>query len=187
METRTRILKAACKLLLKDLGSVRMEDVARASGVSRQAVYLHFPNRTALLVAATSFLEQELGFVQRIRPIVEAKTGLQALERNFDFLGEYLPEVQPVIDAYHAGRGDPAIDAAIKDRTENRRGGAKMIVGWLIRDKQLAKDLDAATAEELLMGLTSYELWRELVFTGGLTDAQYVAQLKRLAKKALLR
>jgi AcrR family transcriptional regulator len=188
MDTRTRILKAATKLLRKDPGAVRMEDVARAADVSRQALYLHFENRTALLVAATAHLDDELGFQERIQPILQAKTGSQALERMAEFLGSYLPIVQPLIDAFTVGRTtDPAVQAAFVDRTENRRGGCRQIVAWLIRDKELAKDLDAASAEELLMGLTSYELWREWVVAGKMSHEQYLVQLKRLLKKSMLR
>lgn len=188
METRLRIVKAACKLLKKDLDAVRMQDVARAAGVSRQAVYLHFPNRTALLLAATVHLEEELGFPARIAPILQAKTGALALDRMAEFLGDYLPVAQPVIEAFTVSRNsDEAVRAIFQDRNDNRRGGMKMIIGWLVRDKALAKDLDASTAEEILMGLTSFELWRELVVVGNLTSAQYVVQLKRMMRRGLMR
>jgi AcrR family transcriptional regulator len=188
MDTRTRIVKAARTLLRKDAGAVRMEDVAQAARVSRQAVYLHFPNRTALLEAATAHIEQELGFPERLNPILEAKSGVLALERMAEFLGDYLPVAQPVIDAFTVGRSsDPEVQAIFESRTEHRRGGVRQIVAWLIRDKALAKDLDAATAEEVMMGLTSYELWREMVVVGKLSNAEYVVQLERLLRRALLR
>jgi AcrR family transcriptional regulator len=165
-----------------------MEDVARAAGLSRQAVYLHFPNRTELLLAATAYLEEELGFTERIQPILTAPSGVAALERMVEFLGDYLPVAQPVIDAFTAGRSsDPVIQTLFRDRAENRRGGVKQIIAWLIRDKALTKDLDVATAEEIMMGLTCFELWRELVVVGKLTNAQYVEQLKRLLRRALVR
>jgi AcrR family transcriptional regulator len=188
MDTRPRILKAALKLLRKDPGAVRMEDVARAAHVSRQAVYLHFPNRTALLEAATAHVEQELGFLERLKPIQEAKSGVLALERMVEFLGDYLPAAQPIIEAFTPGRSsDPAVQAIFKTRAEDRRRGVKMMIGWLIRDKALAKGLDPATAEELILGLTSFELWREMVVVGKLSNADYVVQLKRLLRRAILK
>ncbi len=48
-ETRDRILDAAWTLLEEKAGSgVRMSDIARQAGISRQAVYLHFASRTEL-------------------------------------------------------------------------------------------------------------------------------------------
>ena len=55
-DTRTRALKAAWKLLEEGGSSVRMADIAKAAGISRQAVYLHFPTRAELLVAVTRHL-----------------------------------------------------------------------------------------------------------------------------------
>jgi len=52
--TRERILKAAWALLDSNPGvAARMSDIAREAGVSRQALYLHFPSRTELFIAAT--------------------------------------------------------------------------------------------------------------------------------------
>jgi AcrR family transcriptional regulator len=58
IETRTRILDAAWKLLETGQGSgVRMSDIAKTAGISRQAVYLHFPTRAELLIATTRHLD----------------------------------------------------------------------------------------------------------------------------------
>ena len=43
LETREKIMRATWKLLEESGGSgVRMSDIAKAAGISRQAVYLHF-------------------------------------------------------------------------------------------------------------------------------------------------
>ena len=57
--TRTRILKAAWELLESNPGvAARMSDIAKKAGVSRQALYLHFPNRTELFVATTKYMDE---------------------------------------------------------------------------------------------------------------------------------
>ena len=54
IETRSRILDATVNMLEEHGGvGVRMGDIAKAAGISRQAVYLHFASRAELLVAAT--------------------------------------------------------------------------------------------------------------------------------------
>ena len=35
-----------------------MSDVAKQAGISRQAVYLHFPSRAELLIATTRYIDQ---------------------------------------------------------------------------------------------------------------------------------
>ena len=66
-DTRTRILEATVHMLEEQGGrGVRMGDIARESGVSRQAVYLHFASRTELLNAATKFLDERLEVDRRL-------------------------------------------------------------------------------------------------------------------------
>ena len=58
-QTRTRILAAALALLESSGGQeVRMQDIAKAAGVSRQAVYLHFKSRAELLIATTLYVDE---------------------------------------------------------------------------------------------------------------------------------
>lgn len=53
-ETRTRILKSSLELLEASQGKgVRMTDIAKGAGISRQALYLHFATRAELLIATT--------------------------------------------------------------------------------------------------------------------------------------
>ncbi len=68
-DTRTRILEATVRMLEEQGGrGVRMGDIARESGVSRQAVYLHFASRTELLNAATRFVDERLEVDRRLAP-----------------------------------------------------------------------------------------------------------------------
>ena len=55
-ETKSRILNATWKLLESGDNAVRMSDIAKAVGISRQALYLHYPNRADLLVATTKHI-----------------------------------------------------------------------------------------------------------------------------------
>lgn len=44
IDTRTRILASTCKIMEKQHGiNVKMSDIAKDAGISRQALYLHFP------------------------------------------------------------------------------------------------------------------------------------------------
>jgi hypothetical protein len=45
-----------------------MSDIAEATGISRQAAYLHFASRTELLVAVTPHLDEVLDVDRRLAP-----------------------------------------------------------------------------------------------------------------------
>ena len=91
-ETRVRILNATWKLLEASQGSgVRMSDIAKIAGISRQAVYLHFPNRAELLIATTRHLDEVKSVDARLMVSRNAITGLARLEAFIEAWGNYIP------------------------------------------------------------------------------------------------
>ena len=59
MQTRSKILQATLELLeAGEGGEIRMGDIAKRAGISRQALYLHFATRAELLVETTFYLDE---------------------------------------------------------------------------------------------------------------------------------
>jgi len=56
-ETRRRIIEAACEIIAEH-GSTSLRSIADRARVSRQAIYLHFGNRTGMLVAVVEHLTE---------------------------------------------------------------------------------------------------------------------------------
>ena len=80
-DTRSRILEAAWKLLEDGAGSeVRMSDIAKKAGISRQAVYLHFPKRADLLIAVTRYIDEANEVDARLAASRGAATGVERLD-----------------------------------------------------------------------------------------------------------
>ena len=81
-ETRTQILEAA-RALFEELGyyGAGLEAVAKKAGVSRQAIYLHFPSKAELLTALHLhiFATDVVPALER-HPITDAMTALDALD-----------------------------------------------------------------------------------------------------------
>src|SRR5262249_37601845 len=92
-DTRARILAATWRLMEQRHGQgVRMEDVARAACVSRQAVYLHFASRAELLVATVRYVDETLRLSERLEEVCSAPRGADALEAYVAFWGHYVPD-----------------------------------------------------------------------------------------------
>ena len=82
-DTRSRILEAAWKLLEDGAGGeVRMSDIAKKTGISRQAVYLHFPSRADLLIAVTRYIDEANEIDARLAASRSAATGSTPISRR---------------------------------------------------------------------------------------------------------
>jgi AcrR family transcriptional regulator len=74
--TRERILQSAAGLIDQTPGTVpSMSEVARASGISRQAVYLHFPDRAALLLDLVEHVDEREGLAGELARVEAAPDG----------------------------------------------------------------------------------------------------------------
>ncbi len=74
-DTRTRILEVTWRLMEQHRGQgVRMSDIAKAAGISRQAVYLHFGSRTELMIATSNYVDEVKGLNERLKRLQTAST-----------------------------------------------------------------------------------------------------------------
>ena len=161
-DTRTKILKSTWKLLESTTGDdVRMSDIAKQAGVSRQALYLHFPNRVDLLIATTRYLDEVKDVDGRLAASRSATTGLARLDAFIEAWGNYIPEIFGVAAALLAMQDkDPAAKEAWSNRMQAVREGCEAAVKALDRDGQLRPDLEREKAIDLLWTLSSVHNWQ---------------------------
>src|SRR6516162_4552924 len=89
-----RILEAALGLITrKGDANVTMAQIARAARVSRQAVYLHFADRAALMVALARHLDERLGLPADIQQLIDAPTGAAMLDAGVSIQARRNPSV----------------------------------------------------------------------------------------------
>ncbi len=186
--TRTRILNASWKLLESNQGKgVRMTDIAKRSGISRQALYLHFKTRAELLIATTRHIDEVKGVDGRLEKSRAANTGVERLERYVDAWGNYIPEIYGIGKALLAMKDtDTEAAAAWDDRMQAVRHGCVAVVDALIEDGHLASPHTRDEAIDILWTMLSVRNWEQLVVECGWDQQKYVSKITTVAKQSLL-
>lgn len=188
VETRERILNAAWTLLeAEQRALVRMSDIAKEAGVSRQAVYLHFPTRAQLLIATTHHMDEVNNIDAGLAASRGATSGVERLNAYIEAWGGYIPKVYGVAKALLAMKDtDEAAAAAWNDRMQAMRHGCKAAVQALKKDGMLVPGLPATKATDILWMLLSVRNWEQLTIECGWSQRQYVETMKVLARESLV-
>ncbi|MEM9255760.1 MAG: TetR/AcrR family transcriptional regulator [Pseudomonadota bacterium] len=189
LSTRDNILDSAWKLLADDRPSaVRMSDIAKQAGISRQAVYLHFPSRAELLTATTRHIDDVMGVDDRLAASRAAPTGNTRLAAFIEAWGNYIPEIYGVARALMALQThDDAARVAWGDRLAAVREGCEAAVMALSADGVLTSALSVPEATDLLFVELSVERWAHLCHDCSWTQARYVEVTQRTAHRLLVR
>ncbi len=188
IETRDRILNAAWKLLEADQGNgVKMSDIAKTAGISRQAVYLHFPTRAELLIATTRYLDEVKDVDARLAASRNADTGLDRMEAFIEAWGNYIPEIHGIAKALIAMQDtDEAAKLAWTDRMAAVRDGCQVTIKALKNDGVLSPELSVKEATDTLWTLLSVQTWEQLTRDCGWSQRHYINSMKQLAARILL-
>ncbi len=188
-ETRKHILTATWRLMERKRGQgVRLEDVAKAAGISRQAVYLHFHSRAELLVATVRYVDQVNGVDEQLEKLRQAKGGLETLQAFLVFWGNYIPEIYGLAKALLAARvTDKAASAAWDDRMGALREGCRCIIDCLEAEQLLASEWSKMEAVDMLWGMLSVTLWEDLTIDRGWSQSQYLTHLQYAVQNTLVK
>ena len=160
--TRERILDATWSLLAEKK-EASIGQIARASRVSRQAVYLHFPNRAALLAETARRHDVESGFIARVEAtrLLDPVEGLNALIREWF---AYIPQVQVVASALLAlnetGRDGAG---AFANRMADLRHATAIAVHRVAKAHRLASRWTEEEATAWVWSRIHLTTWRHLV------------------------
>lgn len=185
-QTRARILSTAIRLLETGT-SVRMSDIAKAVGISRQALYLHFPNRADLLIAATRHLDETSDIDAKLAASRSAQTGTQRLDAYIAAWGDHIPVVHGVARALLAMKEtDQEAAATWANRMGAMREGCETAIAMLARDGDLTPRHTTETATDLLWTLLSVRGWEHLRLDCGWSQETYISEMKAVAHAALV-
>lgn len=185
--TRDRILDAAWQLLESGGSGVRMSDIAKRAGVSRQAVYLHFPNRAELLIATTRYIDDAKRVDDRLAASRAATSGPERLTAFVEAWGNYIPEIYGVGSALIAMEdSDEEARQAWADRMRAVREGCAAAVTAIATDGRLATGHTPETATDLLWTLLSVENWERLTHKCGWRQEDYISRITVVTHAALV-
>lgn len=188
IETRTRILDATIRTLEESGGrGVRMGDIAKETGISRQAVYLHFPSRTELLIAATLYKGDLLDVEARLAPSRAATSGIERLRLYIEFWGHFIPEIYPVGKALMTAQdSDDDAAAAWRDRMLAMRDGCRAAIEALHDDGTLAKDWTKPKAIDALWTMLLVPNWEHLTIECGWSTKDYIRWMTTIAERTFV-
>jgi AcrR family transcriptional regulator len=184
-----RILDAALAMITRrGDANVTMAQIAKAARLSRQAVYLHFADRAALMIALVRHADEKRGLAGIIRRIEDAPTGAAAVAEMAAAQARSNPAIWAAARAVDAvRRTDAAAERSWQDRLNNRLEGCRRIVARLEAEGNLRPGLDPATAADLLWTITSLRTWEDLALQREWTAERYQQHITRLLLEALTR
>lgn len=179
--TRDRILDATWQLVAEQGAALKLSDVASQASVSRQAVYLHFGDRSGLLVALVEHMDQALDLGASLAAVQAAPDGRSLLEAimrlNTTFWQQVMPVAHVLMSAQHE---DEALGAAWRDRMNFRHVTFRGMIGLLAEHGDLDDSWTVDDAAATLFAVAHFDTWRELVVELGWSEDRYVTSMTRL-------
>lgn len=182
--TRAAIVGAGQTLLLSNK-AFSMGNVADLAGVSRQAVYLHFGDRYALLEAIVDEMSATTSIDESRTRIANAKTGREALVHFVEVMVR-VSESHGALD--QAVRSILATDPKLAKRWARRSGRSatvRAIADRLTAEGAVRRGLSTAQCAEVIDAFTSTHLLVRLL--GSMSAGDLNGLLTRSVSAALLR
>jgi AcrR family transcriptional regulator len=186
--TRARILDATWGLVAEQGAGLRLAEVAARASVSRQAVYLHFGDRSGLLAALVQHMDDVLDLGESLAAVHASPDGASllkaAMRLNTTFWAQVLPVAQVLEAAQH---DDEALGGAWRDRMRFRQATFRAMVEALAARGELDGSWSVDDAAATLYAVAHFDTWRELVIELGWSDDHYITAMTHLLGRALLK
>ena len=175
-QTRIQILEAA-RAVFEDLGYYggSLGAVAKKAGVSRQAIYLHFPTKAELLTALhLHIFDTDVVPALQRHPILDAMTGLEVLDATIAADAEIVDRVWRIHESLTvARRQNPEVDQTLLAREQEHYDGLVDVGRRLERDGALPPAVPVELFTDMLWGLMNIGTYRNLVVERGWPLDQY--------------
>lgn len=185
--TRTRILEATRSLIAEHGSAVKIGEIATQAGVSRQAVYLHFGDRTQLLVALVQHMDESLSLGESLAHVHAADDSTELIARTMELHAEFSTAIDAIALVLEAAQYEDAeLGTAWRDRMRFRHQVHHDLVQRIADKGDLSPEWTVNVAADLFYAVTLPGPWRELTRELGWTNGQYAEAMTSLLNRALL-
>ena len=185
--TRTEILDVAWALISEHGAGVSVAEIARAAGISRQSVYLHFGSRGGLLIALVRRADERFEIRERLFDSFQTPDPHRRLRAAIEVWLDFLPRISPVArDLIRLRTTDPDAAAAWEDRMADLRTWLTQLIASIDRDGALADGWSVQEAAEYLWAAMSMQVWSLLVDDCAWTQNRAGTALVHALQAALL-
>ena len=168
--------------------NVHMSDIAKAVGISRQAVYLHFPTRTDLIVATVQYVDEVKGLNARMAQLETISSALDLLDEAIEVWGNYIPEIYGLAKVMLKARDtDEAMAAGWENSMGCLRDACQAIVATLESEDLLAAEWSSTEAVDFLWMLMSVTNWEQLTVECGWAQSEYITWMKHTSKRMFIK
>lgn len=162
--TRAEILDAAWTLICERGADVSIADIARAAGITRQSVYLHFGTRGGLLMALVRRADERFAIREKLFASFQTPDPRERLRAAIRVWFDFVPEIAPVArDLIRLRDIDADAAAAWEDRMSELRTWLGQLVASLDRDGALTGGWSVPEAADYLWSAISVQRWSLLV------------------------
>ena len=181
-------MASALEVITEQGSSLSLKDVAAQAGVSRQAVYLHFGDRTGLVIAVVQQMDETLNLRASIEKIMACESGTKLIETAMKVHAEFSEAIDAVALILEAAQyEDEALGTAWRDRMRFRHGVHRAFAQRLADLGELADEWTVEEAGDLLYAASLVGPWRELTRELGWSSDVYVQRMTSMLSRALLR
>ncbi len=189
IDTKTKILEASWRLLEAHQGQgVKMSDIAKEAGISRQAVYLHFASRIELMIATMNYVDEVKGLDARLAQLNNATSGTELLNACVEVWGNYIPEIYGLAKAMLMMRDtDEDMAAAWNSSMKCLRDVCQNAIEALYKEGKLTEGWSIKEATDMFMATISISQWEQLTMESGWSNEQYVDWTKFLLSRTFVR
>lgn len=186
-KTRADLLDAAWDLISEQGADVSLSKIAKAVGISRQTVYLHFGSKGGLLVALVRRADERFEIKTKFDAALQLQNPRDRVAMTLGAWLEFVPKIYPVAkDLVRLRETDPEAAEAWEDRMEALRHWLYELMLSVQGAGALKDSWSPKEASQFFWAQTSVQVWGLLKYDCGWTEDAISAHLEAMLSQSLL-
>ncbi|MDJ0706041.1 MAG: TetR/AcrR family transcriptional regulator [Leptolyngbyaceae cyanobacterium MO_188.B28] len=187
-KTHEEILDSAWDMIAEQGADVSMLDIAKAVGISRQAIYLHFGTRGGLLMALVKRADERYRIREDFFEALDTRSPAERLDACLRVWLTFVPKILPVAkDLIRLRATDPDASAAWEDRMSDLRSWLRQLAESLYSEGALASSWTIEEATDYIWTASSVQVWDLLVVERNWKQDRAATILRESISKVLLK